>query len=163
AHAAMKEYIRALEDFRNAERLGHAEASLQLWSTTMSMAQEKQEAQPIASLLIAMGYALRLSEESKGKIPLVLRKVDSIRLSYPLGILHGRSVAASAPLTAANDCDRLASNPFDPLRVVTDGIPIAKIDADAAITACTQAIRTAASEGRYYLNRARAWSKIADA
>jgi hypothetical protein len=49
------------------------------------------------------------------------------------------------------------------LRAVGDGIPADKIDADAALAACSQAISSAQSEVRYYFNRARVWAKIADA
>jgi tetratricopeptide (TPR) repeat protein len=161
-HASIKEYLQALDDFREAEKLGHADASLQLWSTTMTMAQEKEAAQPIAGLLIAMDYALGLSEEAKAKIPVSQRKASTPRIYYPIGTLHGQINAASASPGTANECDRLASHPYDPLRVIADGVPIDKLDADAALAACPHAISNAPSEARSSFNRARAWTKIAD-
>jgi len=148
-----------------APMLGHPrfDASLQLWSTTMSMAFEKEAAQPIAGLFMAIEYALDLSEEARRKIPVSLRKDTTPRIYAPIGTLHGQFHAASTPPDTATDCDRLASHPNDPLRVVSDGIPIDKLDADAALAACSQAISNAPSEGRYYFNRARALAKIADA
>jgi hypothetical protein len=106
---------------------------------------------------------LGLSEEGRHKVPVFQRTASTPRIYFPIDAVHGQIYSASAPPAAANDCDRLASHPNDPLRVVGDGIPADKIDADAALAACSQAISSAQSEGRYYFNRARALAKIADA
>jgi hypothetical protein len=109
-----------------------------------------------------MEYALGLSEEARRKVLVTERKANTPTIYAPIGMLSGQSHAASASPGDANDCDRLASHPKDPLRVVADGIPLGELDGDAALGGCSQAINNAPSEGRYYFNRARAWSKIAD-
>jgi hypothetical protein len=58
--------------------------------------------------------------------------------------------ATRAKLQAANDCDRLATNPTDSRRVA-DGVPfdMLKMQADEAFDACTRAVQQNPNEQRY--------------
>ncbi|MGA7328581.1 MAG: hypothetical protein WBX25_29850 [Rhodomicrobium sp.] len=62
----------------------------------------------------------------------------------------------------ASECDRKASNPFDPWRAAA-GVPSEKLDAEAAIAACTQEIGKTSGEARFYYLRGRAEGKAEEA
>ncbi len=57
----------------------------------------------------------------------------------------GRAGAALTPITGADECDRQASHPLDPLRRAP-GVQFEKIDVDAAYAACKAAVDAAGSD-----------------
>jgi hypothetical protein len=85
-------------------------------------------------------------------------RTQSRSIAYPLGVLHGDVAAARA--AAATDCDRLATQGYDPLRVAP-GIALTQIDATAALAACSTAIERDGKQGRFLLQRSRAHAKAA--
>ncbi|MDH3741664.1 MAG: caspase family protein [Hyphomicrobiales bacterium] len=62
---------------------------------------------------------------------------------------------ATIPPPPIQQCDKLAANPTDPERV-GDGVDFGKIDADAAITACLQALAAFPDVGRFEFQLGRA-------
>ncbi|MET3993738.1 WD40 repeat protein/tetratricopeptide (TPR) repeat protein [Bradyrhizobium sp. S3.9.2] len=55
-----------------------------------------------------------------------------------------------------NECDRLAANPFDPVRI-TAGVLLASLNATAAVDACAKAVEMAPGEPRFLYQLGRAY------
>lgn len=66
--------------------------------------------------------------------------------------------AQNAPLT---DCDRFAAHPNDPQKK-TSGVPFNKIDANAAVAACEEALRRYPNDIQFAFQLGRAYDKIGD-
>lgn len=73
--------------------------------------------------------------------------------------LAGATGLASAADDAAMQCDTLAASPYDPATPAGTGVPFAKIDADAAIAACAEAVKAAPDDARRQAQLGRAYDK----
>jgi TPR repeat protein len=71
-------------------------------------------------------------------------------------------VAAASPGKGINECDRLAAHEFDYRRPPdVPGVPLDKMDADAAIAACKKAVADNPRVTRYLFNLGRAYYRAA--
>ena len=158
ANDQLKNYYEAVLDFRKAEELGNSNAGDWRWWSTQRLSGQVRDARPVDALVLSMRNYLEITAEVQNKIASYNFQLGVRQIASPLGMLHGQLHADQA---AATDCDRLAANPFDPFRVAP-GVSFDKLDAPAAIAACTAAIESDRKEGRYLLQRARSYSKAAD-
>jgi hypothetical protein len=159
---AEKQYTEAIANFRAAAELGDPKAGNWLWLAKLRLADQKSHAGAFAeAILISLPNYLDLTDETLSSINPVKLKSKIRSLSSPLAMLHAQLVTGRNPNAPVNDCDHLASHTQDPLRVA-EGVPFDRIDATAAIAACTAAIETDGKVPRFLLQRARAYAKAAD-
>jgi tetratricopeptide (TPR) repeat protein len=157
AHDARQDYKLAIEDFREAQRLGQKNASNWLWWSTNRLADQiSQKGNPVEGLLIAWSNLLNTAPDVRITISSEALKLP--RWAYTIGLIAGDLKGNHNG--AITECDRLASFQFDPNRVAA-GVAPGSIDASRAIPACDEAIKSHPEETRYLYQRARAHSRAA--
>jgi tetratricopeptide (TPR) repeat protein len=157
SYVANEQYIEAIADLREADRLGNTKAGTMLWWATNRLGDQlRDQGRPVEGLLVTWTNLLDLTLDVRKTIE--LRELKS-NVSYwmSIGALHAQIAPNSSNIS---ECDKLTSFPFDPLRVAS-GVPFDAINATQAIAACDQAIKRHPDEPRFVYQRARAYSRAA--
>lgn len=129
------------------------------WRVEKFANQMRDQGDPRGALLQAVGNHLALTPAVVQNDGINAYRNDLATIARPIAILYSQSFDRAQDAT---ECDALAANPFDPMRV-GKGVPFDKLDADAVIAVCTGAIAKAGDEARFYYLRARGYDKSAQA
>ena len=159
-------YDQAIDDFRKAKELGKKEIDAWIWWTKMYKAAVLAEkGKTIPSLLLATSYYLSIKQEVKKNYTKKNFQIDFFtglwQSSYPMVRLYANHKQNRPKAQKITECDQLASHPNDPFRLSAP-IQVKDINVGKAKPACDRAIEQNKHEPRYYLNRARVLSKMAE-
>lgn len=162
AHNDKKHYTSALAGYREAMDLGHRDAASWLWTVKSELSRQKRDQGALVeALLIAHDNYAGLNAEFGNKLEPTRIKGSMNSLTYPISMLNAKLLQTTGSDAGVTGCDMAAGHPLDPL-LTGDGAPFDKIDAVAGITECSAAILQDGKQARFFLQRARAYSKSSD-
>jgi WD40 repeat protein len=151
----------ALADFNEAERFGSVEASVSLWNAVMAYSETIESESPADALLIALSHALGQASAARKALGELMLEASAQRLSFSISSIFASLSLAQGKQSSVTDCDKLAAHKYDPRRKVT-GVEFEMIaEPEDVIAVCTAALESNPSEGRFWLQRARAHAKAA--
>jgi tetratricopeptide (TPR) repeat protein len=153
-------YDDAMKDFKTANELGEADAQIWAWWTSERQAYKMlAEGEAAAALVQATNNHLALTPRVAGIYGADTFRSDLMNITQAIEDLH---LKTKQNQRNATECDRLASHPDDPMSMAA-GVLQKKIEAKAAISACSVEIDNTPDKGRFYYLRGLAYSRAADA
>ena len=164
-HSNLEDYKRAAEKYREtnaawreARRLGHPEAAQGIWSSSLRINDAYLDLdRPIDALLHVFTAYTALSAKEKEQIGYQNLIVDTVKLSYPLSVMHAQAAKPGIDPASVQECDRMAAHQYDPYRIAP-AVKFSKIPGARAATACQDAIDRLGRLPRLLLQHGRALS-----
>ena len=163
ALTASREFVDAQRDLQEAIALGNDFAREMLWSSLMQSSYSLLSEKPEKALLDAVTTSL----DTTGSAAVSRTGEDADEWSrvvtLSVGSIHARLAGLQMTAPGVDEtCDRLAANPYDPLRN-GPGVAAAAVDAEQAIAACDRAAAAQPDEPRWRYQRGRARQIAANA
>jgi WD40 repeat protein/tetratricopeptide (TPR) repeat protein len=155
----------ARSDIERARQLGDDDALQSVFEQTLQRTvawRFDTKERLLLDLLIVLNAFTRLSApEIEQVTPLLMRRRIHY-LHYPIANLFVEMHGPWTQNAPVHQCDNLAAHIADPYRVKRHGVDIMNVMApDTAISACTEAIQSENSHPRFYLQRSRAYGRVA--
>ena len=164
-HSNLEDYKRAAEKYREtntawreARRLGHPDAAQGIWSSSLRINDAYLDLnRPIDALLHVFTAYTALSAKEKEQIGYQNLIVDTVKLSYPLSVIHAIAAQNGIDPSSVEECDRMAAHQYDPYRIAPP-VKFSKIPGSQAVEACREAMSRLGKVPRLLLQHGRALS-----
>ena len=168
-HSNLEDYKRAAQKYREtnaawreARRLGHPDAAQGIWSSSLRINDAYLDLnRPIDALLHVFTAYSALSAKEKEQIGYQNLIVDTVKLSYPLSVMHAAVLRNGLDPSSVETCDKLAAHQYDPYRIAPP-VKFSKIPGKEAVEACREAMTRLGKLPRLLLQHGRALSAAND-